>query len=112
MKASTTGLIQRQCYFDTHYFQLDGPEKAKIRVLKVNYFHLSRKKDNSNWNCGLIFMPLLFIINEIKNLCQFSEEKNSKKWALNHVVWYKNQFSHWNTVVFRFKFLAKIEKLL
>ena len=24
-------------------------------------------------------------------------KKNLNKWALNHVVWYTNHFSHWNT---------------
>ena len=42
-------------------------------------------------------MLLLFFINKIKNLRQFSEKKILNKRALNHVVWYTNHFSHWNT---------------
>ena len=67
-----------------------------IRVLKVNYFHLLCRKKSSNWNNGLILMLLLFFINKIKKLRQFSE-KNLNKRALNHIVWYTNHFSHWNT---------------
>ena len=38
-----------------------GPQKfSKIRVLKVNYFHLLSKKNISNWNRGLILKLLLF----------------------------------------------------
>ena len=44
---------------------------------------------------GLTLMLLLFFINNIKNLHQFSE-KNLNKRALNHVVWYTNHFLHWN----------------
>jgi hypothetical protein len=67
-------------------------EVFKIRGLKVNYFHLPRKENTSNRNHGLILMLLLFFINKIQNLYQFSE-KNLKKWGLNHVVRYTNQFS-------------------
>ena len=50
-----------------------GPQKfSKIRVLKVNYFHLLSKKNTSNWNHGLILMLLLFFINKIKDLRQIS----------------------------------------
>ena len=74
-----------------------GPQKfAKIGVLKVNYFHLPRKKITQNWNHGSIFMLQLFFINKIKNLRQF-QEKSLQKLALNHVIWYINQFSHWYT---------------
>jgi hypothetical protein len=44
------------------------------RVLKVNYFHLLRKKDTSNRNHGLILILLLFFINKIENLRQFSKK--------------------------------------
>ena len=40
-----------------------GSQKfSKIRVLKVNYFHLSQKKNTSNWKFCLILMPLLFFL--------------------------------------------------
>ena len=56
-----------------------GPQKfSKIRVLKVNYFHLPKKKNTSNWNHGLILMLLLFFINKIQNLYQFSEKNYLK----------------------------------
>jgi hypothetical protein len=55
------------------------PQKfSKIRVLKVNYFHLPRKKNTSNRNHGLILMLLLFFTNKIQNLYQFSEKKSQK----------------------------------
>ena len=51
-----------------------GPQKfSKIKVLKVNYFHLLRKK-NLRWKSWLNFNAILFFINNIKDLHQFSEK--------------------------------------
>ena len=55
-------------------------------VRKVNNFHLLSKKNNSNWNNGLILMLLLFFINKIKNLCQFFNKKHLNERTLNHIV--------------------------
>ena len=51
---------------------------SKIWFLNVNNFHLSRVKIDPNWNHELILMQLLFWINKIKNLHQFSDNHFSK----------------------------------
>jgi hypothetical protein len=74
-----------------------GPQKiSKIRVLLVNYFHLSRKKylKLKSWlNLDAISV---FLLIRLKIYVNF-RKKNLKKWPLNHVAWYTNQFSHWKT---------------
>ena len=71
--------------------KLWASEVSKIRVLKVNYFTSSRKENIPNRKHGLILMLLLFFINKIKKLHQFSDKN-----ALNKVVWCSNHFSQWN----------------
>ena len=66
-------------------------------IFKNQLFSSFQKKNTENWNHGLILMLLLFYINKIKNLRQFSGKKNLNKRALNHIVWYTNHFLHWNT---------------
>ena len=51
----------------------------KNQSFKNQLFSSSQKKNTSNWNHGLILMLLLFFINKIKNLRQFSETKISIK---------------------------------
>ena len=66
----------------------------KSEFLKTIIF-IFPEKNTSNWNHGLISMLLLFFINKIRNLRQFSK-KNLNKPALSHAVWYTNTFLHWN----------------
>ena len=54
-------------------------EVFKNQSFKSQLFSSSLKKNTSNWNLGLILMLLLFFINKIQNLYQFSEKKISKK---------------------------------
>ena len=65
-KAYTNGSIWRQYFFDRNYFQVSttyGPQKfSKIRVLKVNYFHLPIHLANELWNLGSISIQKLICI--------------------------------------------------
>ena len=54
-------------------------EVFKNQSFKSQIFSSSPKKNTPNWNHGLILMLLLFFINKIQNLYQFSVEKNLKK---------------------------------
>ena len=53
-------------------------EVFKNQSFKSQLFSSSLKKNTSNWNLGLILMLLLFFINKIQNLYQFSEKKSQK----------------------------------
>ena len=71
-----------------------GPQKfSKSRVLKVNYFYLPREEITQNWNHGLIFMLVLFSINEIKNLRQFSEKQSPNMGFKSCILIYKMIFA-------------------
>ena len=55
---------------------MGAKEVFKNQSFKSQLFSSSQKKNTSNWNHGLILMLLLFFINKIKNLRQFSEKKS------------------------------------
>ena len=74
-------------------------------VLEINYFYLPREKNTQNWNHGLISIKschtsIGFFIIKIKNLRQFSEKIFLQKWALNCIVWFKNNFLNRKTTKF------------
>ena len=64
---------------------MGASEVFKNQSFKGQLFSSSQKKIPQIENHGLILMLLLFFINKMINLRQFSE-KNLNKWALNHVV--------------------------
>ena len=53
-------------------------EVFKNQSFKSQIFSSSPKKNTPNWNHGLILMLLLFFINKIQNLYQFSEKESQK----------------------------------
>ena len=51
-------------------------EVFKNLSFKSQLFWSSQRKSTHIWNTGIPFMPVLFFINKVRNLCQFLGKKN------------------------------------